>query len=290
VRLRRDARTAELIDVQTTRAAPRAAPAKRYPPSMALRPLHVFSALAAAMVTWFATRVSHAHDPTVWAVSCALGGWAPVGAAVIARYVARVGHREDSVAAAWLVRALGVHCVLLWMVGASDWLRGPPHMPPAWNVDAGTPVVFLAFAPCFALSLAALRALAAAHRALVDARVTAAREASLAAHYRAPARPFAVAHRGPLADGRALAGAVGAAGVFAAATSSLPPAALTLGTAAALGMIPSARAVAPSVAALAALSALAVSRGGALAMRWPVALLAAGAVYVLVLRLRLRAA
>jgi len=96
-------------------------------------------------------------EEAVWSVSCLLGGWAPLGAAVVLRYVQAEGHRESSPAAAWVVRALGMHCVLMWLVGMSDYLRGPPGTAPQWNADQGMPLVFLALVPLLALSFTMLR-------------------------------------------------------------------------------------------------------------------------------------
>ena len=124
---------------------------------MGMRPLVIFGSIAAAMVCWLSTRMWFGDQLWVWRVSCFLAAWAPLGAAAVFLYVKDHGHREHSAGAAWCVRAIGMHWTLVWLVGMSDWLRGPPHSLPAWNSDAGMPVVFLAFVPVFALSLAALQ-------------------------------------------------------------------------------------------------------------------------------------
>jgi uncharacterized protein with NAD-binding domain and iron-sulfur cluster len=123
---------------------------------MRARPLLVLTLIAASMVAWFSVRMWAGDAPGVWRVSCILGAWAPLGAAAVFRYVRAVGDREDSVFAAWLVRAIGMHFTLAWLVGASDWLRGPPGSVHGWNSDLGAPLVFLSFAPVFAVCFGAL--------------------------------------------------------------------------------------------------------------------------------------
>src|SRR5262245_59823242 len=105
------------------------------------RPLTVFATLATLMVCWLMVRMWCGGFLPVWAVSCVLGAWAPILAAVVFWYVRAVGDREDSPAVAWLVRAIGMHFLLVWMLGVSDWLRGPPGHPSGWNSDIGAPVV-----------------------------------------------------------------------------------------------------------------------------------------------------
>lgn len=109
------------------------------------------------MVGWLSVRMWAGHIETIWRVSCVLGAWAPVGAAAVLLYVQAEDHRENNPAAAWIVRALGMHCVLLWLLGISDYLRGAPNLPPQWDADQGMPVVFAAFFPVLALSVATLR-------------------------------------------------------------------------------------------------------------------------------------
>lgn len=249
-----------------------------------LRPLHVFSVLAAAMVLWFTTRFWLGHSLAVWSLSATLGGWAPLFAAALVAYVQRVGPREDSLAAAWLVRALGVHSVLLWMVGASDWLRGPPDLPARWNVDAGTPLVFLAFAPYFTLCVVALRAITprAAPRPLAspDRHVA-------EAHYRAPARrPRSPQAREANASLAPLAVAV--------VTSLAPARPLVLAAAAlTLGALHTPRTLRWAAPTLLLLSARTVSPSlslDALAMRWPALFSAALGAYALATTLAARRA
>jgi len=138
-----------------------------------MRPVALFGSIAAAMVLWLSTRMFLGDQLWVWKVSCLLGAWAPIGAAALILYVREVGDREDGWFMAWCVRAVGMHLTLVWMLGMSDWLRGPPHTPPQWNSDVGMPLVFLAFAPVLALSVAALqwtRSVAARVSAYAQAR------------------------------------------------------------------------------------------------------------------------
>lgn len=249
-----------------------------------IRPLLVLTPLAAALVAWFMTRMWFGHDPTVWRVSTLLGGWAPVLAAALLTYLRREGHREDSVGAAWLARALGVHCVLLWMVGVSDWLRGPPNTPPAWNIDSGTPLVFLAFAPCFALCATAvhpLAALASAPRAPTFRRVL----DPTATHYRAPpSRSGEGAARRVRANAPWVPPAACAVILGAALLAPVPPAVGAVLAAGLCGAVGTRQTLVPSLAALAALTARAVVTGGdvdTLAMRWPALLVAALGAYAL---------
>ena len=94
---------------------------------MRARPLLVLTLIAASMVAWFTVRMWAGHLPEVWRVSCLLGAWAPLGAAAVFLYVRAVGDREDSVFAAWLVRAIGMHFTLAWLGGASSRAR------PTWS-------------------------------------------------------------------------------------------------------------------------------------------------------------
>lgn len=122
-----------------------------------MRPLAVLACLAAAMVGWLSVRMWAGDVDAVWRVSCVLGAWAPLGAAAVLRYVLAEGHRENNPAAAWVVRALGMHCVLLWLLGINDYLRGAPGTAPQWNADQGMPLVLLGFAPVLAASFVLLR-------------------------------------------------------------------------------------------------------------------------------------
>jgi hypothetical protein len=123
---------------------------------MRARPLVVFLLVAGLLVGWLSVRMWFGALPGVWRVSCLLGAWAPLAAAALFLYVREVGDREHSVGAAWLVRAIGMHCTLLWMLGTNDWLRGPPGHLARWDADLGAPLVLLWFVPAFALSLGTL--------------------------------------------------------------------------------------------------------------------------------------
>jgi hypothetical protein len=177
-----------------------------------------------------------------------------------------------------------VHCVLLWMVGVSDWLRGPPHTPPAWDIDSGTPLVFLAFLPCFALCATAahrLAALASAPRAPRFRRVL----DLTSTHYRAPP-----ARSGEGVARRELAGAPwippAACALILGGALALPVSSVTgvLLAAGLCGAVGTRQTLAPSLVALTAVTARAVFTGGdvdTLAMRWPALLVAAAGVYTL---------
>lgn len=148
-----------------------------------MRPLTIFGSIATAMVAWLSTRMWCGDSLAVWRVSCVLGAWAPLGAAAVFHYIRVHGHREHTVLAAWLVRAIGMHCVLVWLVGISDWLRGPPQLVPVANADAVVPLVFVGFAPVFALSALLL------HWALrVSARLSGVRPTTHATPVLAPYR------------------------------------------------------------------------------------------------------
>lgn len=270
-----------------------------------MRPLVIFGSMAATMVLWLSTRMWLGDQLWVWKLSCVLGAWAPIGAAAVLLYVREAGHREDGVLAAWCVRALGMHWTLVWLVGMSDWLRGPPRTVPHWNSDAGMPLVFLAFIPVLALSVAALqwarsaaaRVAAHAHGAgslrLVDGAPSPYRDA--ATELRRAVPPGAPPSFAPV-----LAGAVGLGATGAALSTSLSSGVVLVGTAAALSLasLRSARAVAPSVAALFAVGALLASRAPHFdtllianrALLGPATALAGLALYLGVLEGRLRLA
>jgi hypothetical protein len=202
------------------------------------------------------------------------------------------------------VRAIGMHWILVWLVGMSDWLRGPPHAVAQWNSDAGMPIVFLAFAPVLALSVAALQwtrsvaARIAAHARqpgglrVVDGPPAPYRDAATELRAAPPPAPPSFA---PV-----LAGAVGLGATWAALSTALPAGPVLVGTAAALGFasLRSARAVAPSVLALCAVGGLLVTRAQHLdtlvivnrAMLWPVATLAGLALYLSLMEGHLRLA
>jgi hypothetical protein len=122
----------------------------------ALRPVVVLGTVASALVLWFVLRMAVGADPTVWRTSCLLGAWSPLLGAALLLYVRAIADREHSVGVAWLVRAIGMHCVLLWMVGVGDLLGGPPGDARRWLADAGAPLVLLGFVPVFALAFGAL--------------------------------------------------------------------------------------------------------------------------------------
>lgn len=282
---RRGRGTAPESPRKTLRPCSRGARGDRYALRVKVRPLLVLTPLAAALVAWFMTRMWFGHDPTVWRVSTLLGGWAPVLAAALLTYLRREGHREGSVGAAWLARALGVHCALLWMVGVSDWLRGPPHAPPAWNIDSGTPLVFLAFALCFALCAPLVHRLAelATARARPPLRRV---EAPAAWHYRAaPSRAGIGPARMVLADRPWVPSATCALAFGGALAAPCSPAVSALAAAGIMGAVSSRHTVLPAVAGLVLLSARgAMAFGGsdALAMRWPALLVASLWTYALV--------
>jgi len=271
---------------------------------MGMRPVVIFGTIAATMVCWLSTRMWLGDVLTVWKVSCLLGAWAPIGAAAVFLYVREVGDNEHGVFAAWCVRAIGMHWTLVWLVGMSDWLRGPPHTPPAWNSDVGMPVVFLAFIPVFALSVAALqwtRSVAARFGEHLRARQAGALHVVDGA--RSPYRgaitelrrvvpPLAPAPFAPV-----LIGAVGLGATWVALSTSLSSATVLFGTAVALGLasLRTARAVEPSACALVAVGGLLVTRAQhfdtlvivARGMLWPVAVLAGLALYLVLLEGRL---
>ena len=234
-----------------------------------MRPLVIFGSIAAAMVLWLSTRMWLGDQLWVWAVSCVLGAWAPIGAAAVLLYVRETGHREDGVLAAWCVRAIGMHWTLVWLVGISDWLRGPPHTAPQWNSDVGMPLVFLAFIPVLALSVAALqwtRSVAARIAVHANARQAGALRVLDAAP--SPYRDAGTALARALPPGApptfapVLAGAVGLGATFVARSTALSAGAVLVGTAVALAVtsLRSARAVAPSAFALFAVGGLLAAR------------------------------
>ena len=124
---------------------------------MRIRSVLPLGVAAVTLVVWLSVRMWFGSDPRVWMISCLLGAWAPLGAASFFLYVRSIADREDRVLVAWLVRALGMHCVLVWMLGFSDWMAGPPGQVPHWNSDIGAPIALLGFAPTLAASYFALR-------------------------------------------------------------------------------------------------------------------------------------
>ena len=266
---------------------------------MRARPLAVFITLAATLVIWLTVRMWFGDHYAVWQVSSLLGAWAPLGAAFVFLYVRAVGGREDSVLAAWLVRAIGMHCVLLWLVGAGDWLRGPPGDAPRFNPDAGAPLVLLGFAPVFGLSLALFGWIRAVARRL-DGELIDPLTASLSATFDAtpPYRGVTLLARAAPAPSPAVtpffAGLLGAIalrfGASPALCLGLTPVAL------ALFAVPGWRAVGPSVLSLTVLSAVALRHpetvGAAdslrLGMQWPWLTAGLVAVYLSSVEVRLR--
>lgn len=269
-----------------------------------MRPLVIFGTIATAMVLWLSTRMWLGDVLWVWKVSCLLGAWAPIGAAAVFLYVREVGDRTDGVFAAWCVRAIGMHWTLVWLVGMSDWLRGPPHTPPAWNSDVGMPLVFLAFFPVFALSVAALqwtRSVAARFAEhlrvrqpgalhIVDGARSPYRGATTELRRVVPALPA-------VSFAPVLAGAVGLGATWVALSTSLSSATVLVGTAASLcaASLRSPHAVAPSACALVAVGGLLATRSQHLdslaivdrGMLWPVTALAGLALYLVLLEGRL---
>ena len=73
---------------------------------MRARPLVLLGTVATLLVTWFVIRMWVPEASGVWQVSCTLGAWAPLGAALIFRYIQHFGDREDGVLAA--CRRLGI--------------------------------------------------------------------------------------------------------------------------------------------------------------------------------------
>lgn len=120
------------------------------------RPFIVLSLVATTLVAWFVVRMGFGAEPLVWRTSCLLGAWSPVLSVILLAYVRSVSDREHSVSVAWLVRAIGMHCVLLWMCGIGDWLGGPPGGDRRWIADAGAPLVLLGFVPVFATAFVAI--------------------------------------------------------------------------------------------------------------------------------------
>jgi hypothetical protein len=214
------------------------------------------------MVVWLSVRMWFGGERSVWMTSCLLGAWAPLGAAAFFLYIRAIADREDSVLVAWLVRALGMHCVLVWMLGFSDWMSGPPGQSPRWNSDIGAPIAMVLFVPTFAISYFALGWLKTlAHRLVQpimrpampnerDGEVAPFRGLFLvnggAPVTRTPLAPFAIA-------------AVGFGTVLTTPTMPywiLPAAAIAL----AIGTIRNHRALAPSVVTLGALALMLVAR------------------------------
>lgn len=271
---------------------------------MRARPLFVFVLVAGSMVAWLSVRMWGGGDSGVWKVSCLLGAWAPLMAASLFLYVRRVGDRESSVLAAWLVRAIGMHCVLVWMLGVSDWLRGPPRQPSQWNTDVGAPLVMLSFVPVFVLSVALLQWLCSVARRL---RGTLLRPTmpSDGTHRAIPFRGLPLATTMPSTK-RLPVGSIGVGGMACLLAFDAPEPSYWLVAAAAVVLaaltVQNDRALAPSVTGLIALVGVLLARqpatedteAVALGMSWPWLSALAVALYLAIvegwLRLRREAA
>lgn len=147
--------------------------------------------LATLLVGWFLVRMFCGASYDVWRVSLFLGACAPLNAAAAFLYIQRVGDREDSVLAAWLVRSISIHFMLAWLLGVADWMRGPPGLAPTPNADMIAPVALVAFFPVFGLGFVTFRWLLSATRRLTDATSSATRTVDFAEHhipYRGAAR------------------------------------------------------------------------------------------------------
>jgi hypothetical protein len=201
-------------------------------------------------------------ERSVWTTSCLLGAWAPLGAAAFFLYVRAIADREDSVLVAWLVRALGMHCVLVWMLGFSDWMSGPPGQSPRWNADIGAPIALALFVPTFAVSYLALDRLKSLGHRIVQPIMRPAMPNERGGEHvpfrglflvsggapitRAPLAPFVV-------------GAISFATVLSTPTMPywlLPAAGITL----AISTVRNHRALAPSVVTIGALALMLVAR------------------------------
>jgi hypothetical protein len=267
---------------------------------MRVRPLVVFAIAAGLMICWLSVRMWFGTRPEVWQASCLLGAWAPFAAAAAFLYVREVGDRESSVGAAWLVRALGMHFFLVWMLGLSDWLRGPPHSVPRWDTDLGGPLLLLSFLPVFGVWLGALSWLRSAARR-VRGTVLGPAMPGEGARGAVPFRGLTFVAMAPTGVRAPLAPLlIGGAGCALALQSATVPYWL-LGVGGLL-LAPLSlrnhRALLPSLAALVALAAAVLSRHGAhdaatrvtLGVAWPWLALAGLVLYLAVLEglLRLR--
>jgi hypothetical protein len=122
-----------------------------------MRPLHVLTGVAASLVTWFSIRMWCGGMYDVWRGSVLLGAWSPLLAASLYLYVRDVGEREHTVFAAWLARAIGMHCVLAWLIGMFDIVHGPPGTRGSMIADVIAPFALVAFVPVFGLFATVLR-------------------------------------------------------------------------------------------------------------------------------------
>ncbi len=268
-----------------------------------MRPLFVLTALATSMVAWFVVRMLATHSYDVWLVSCLLGAWAPLTSAAAFLYISDAGEREDSVLAAWLVRAIGMHFVLAWLLGVSDWLRGPPGSARVYNADAIAPFVLLSFVPVFLVCLTAFRWVLSVRRRLAAAEPLTSRTVTpehAPMPYRGAARMHITERIALPALALPAALGAGAAALWLALALHLSPA-LALGSAALLLALAStlgASAVVPSLGALACVAAAVLARDVTvvthdslrLVWAWPWLALGGVAVYLSALEARLRLA
>lgn len=112
--------------------------------------------MATLLVGWLSLRMWNGESVSVWRASVVLAAFAPFAAAAVFRYIVAVAEGESSVFSAWLVRAISMHWVLVWMVGSADLLRGMPGHPSGRNWDALAPLILLAFFPAFGANYGAL--------------------------------------------------------------------------------------------------------------------------------------
>ncbi len=252
----------------------------------------VLMTLATAMVAWFVVRMCAGASLDVWRVSCFLGACAPLASAAAFLYIQRVGDREDSVLAAWLVRAIGMHFVLAWLLGVSDWLRGPPGVSPALNADMVAPLVLASFFPVFGVGFVTFRWLLNVTARLAAARPPATRTVDLEAHrvpYRGALRLRVTESVAGFPTALLVASALGAASVWFALAAPWSITAVLCATAVALGAISTlgAPAVLPSVVSLVCVAGALLTRQLAthtgsypLACAWPWVALAGLGVYL----------
>lgn len=262
----------------------------------------VLMTLATAMVAWFVVRMCAGASHDVWRVSCFLGACAPLASAAAFLYIQRVGDREDSVLAAWLVRAIGMHFVLAWLLGVSDWLRGPPGVSPALNSDIVAPLVLASFFPVFGVGFVTFRWLLSVTRRLATATPPATRTVDLEADrapYRGALRLRVTESVAGFPTALVVACILGAASVWFALAAPwsvaavLGATAVTLGAASTLG----APAVPPSVVSLVCVAGALLTRhltshtgSYPLACAWPWVALAGLGVYLGTLEAMMRLA
>ena len=252
----------------------------------------VLMTLGTAMVAWFVVRMCAGASIDVWRVSCFLGACAPLASAAALLYIQRVGDREDSVLAAWLVRAIGMHFVLAWLLGVSDWLRGPPGASPTLNADMVAPLVLASFFPVFGVGFVSFRWLLSVRARLSAARPPATRTVDLEAHrvpYRGALRLRVTESVAGFPTALVVTSALGAASVLLALAGPWSTAAVLGVTAVTLGALSTlgAPAVLPSVASLVCVAGALLTRhlsthtgSYPLACAWPWVALAGVGVYL----------